>query len=301
MRAHVLGLGGIARVVTSCVTCITIAFLCAGFPGAEETRTEQATAQNVAEMTEWVFDGVLELPEVPEPSGLCYCPARDSLFVVDDGAEDRAASIAELDLHGKVLQQQFLGRDLEGVCYCTADGLLYVSDEYAEQVYAVDPATLKLVRGFSIARTFNGAPLLEDGGNGIEGIGFIPGDSEADSYFLLLNQEDPRCLVRIPYLAAHAADGGAEIALESWLPLPDINAGELHYDAEAKELWVIHSWMNLLEVLDVPTLALKRWEVVPGCAQEAVALDGQGRLWIGSDTGGLARYTKTGSKPGTGV
>jgi hypothetical protein len=50
--------------------------------------------------------------------------------------------------------------------------------------------------------------------------------------------------------------------------------------------------MNVMEVLDVPTMELKRWEVVPGSAQEAVTVDGQGQLWIGYDSGGIARYVR---------
>ena len=90
-------------------------------------------------MTPWCFDTASDLPEVPEPSGLCYYPPRDTLFVVDDGGPGRPASVAELDLHAKMLQQQAVGKDLEGVCYCPLDGMLYVCDEDGERVYVMDP------------------------------------------------------------------------------------------------------------------------------------------------------------------
>jgi hypothetical protein len=255
----------------------------------------------MAEISDWLFDGSFDVPEVPEPSGMCYYPPHDSLFIVDDGGRDRPASLAELDLNCKVLQQQPLGVDLEGVCYCSGDGMLYVSDEDSERVYVVDPNGLKKLRQFTISREFEGAPLLKAGGNGIEGIEFIPGATDGDSYFLLLNQDDPRGLVRVPYLAAHGADNDAVVALDWWMPLPDINAGELYYLAALEELWVVHSWMNLLEVLDIHSMQVKRWEVLPGCAQEALALDGQGRLWIGSDTGGVIRYVRPQEDYQTGV
>ncbi|MCH7471498.1 hypothetical protein IIA79_00900, partial [bacterium] len=51
-------------------------------------------------------------------------------------------------------------------------------------------------------------------------------------------------------------------------------------------------WMNVMEMLDIETMEVLRWEVIPGSAQEAVAIDGQGRLWIGADSGGIARYVR---------
>jgi hypothetical protein len=50
--------------------------------------------------------------------------------------------------------------------------------------------------------------------------------------------------------------------------------------------------MNVTEVLDPQTFALVQWEVMPGCAQEGVAFDSQGRMWVGQDTGGVAIYDR---------
>ncbi len=131
------------------------------------------------------------------------------------------------------------------------------------------------------------------GGNGIEGLEFIP-DTTAPGggYFLLLNQDDPHCIVRVDLAAIANRTPETPVALQAVWTLPDINSGELYYDASAEELWVVHSWMNLVEMLDIHTMQDVRWEVLPGCAQEAVALDGLGRLWIGADSGGLARYLR---------
>lgn len=249
----------------------------------------------MAQLPDWVYDGSSELVEVPEPSGLCYCPTTDTLFIVDDGDVDRPPAVYELDLHARVLASHEIGMDLEGVCYCSEDGLLYIADEADEIVYMLDPDGLEPAGQFEFASVFEGEPLLEEGGNGIEGIEYIPG--EGGGYFVLLNQDDPHALLKIEYGAAREAGASGEKAplAKYWL-LPTINLGSLHYDQTASELWVVHSWMNVMEVLDVPSMELKRWEVVPGAAQEAVAVDGQGRLWIGSDSGGIDRYARPGTE-----
>jgi len=272
------------------VTLLLYLLTCASLTQAEAA-DKAGVEKPMAQLPDWVFDGSSELVEVPEPSGLCYCPETDSLFIVDDGAEGRPTAVYELDLHANVLQSHAVGMDLEGVCYCDRDGLLYVADEADEIVYVLRPAGLDPVGNFSFSPDFGGKTLLQPGGNGIEGIEYIPGDD--GGYFLLLNQDDPPALVKIAYAEAQAAlKSGGDAPLAAYWPLPAINLGELFYDRAAHELWVVHSWMNVMEILDVPTMELKRWEVIPGSAQEAVTLDGQGRLWIGADSGGIDRYVR---------
>jgi uncharacterized protein YjiK len=252
-------------------------------------------ADQLAQLPDWVYDGSSELIEVPEPSGLCYCPATDTLFIVDDGGIDRPPAVYELDLHARVLASREIGMDLEGLCYCSEDGLLYVADEADEIVYMLNPDGLETVGQFEFARGVGSEPLLEEGGHGIEGIEYIPGPD--GGYFVLLNQDDPHALLKIEYGAVQqaVATGDKAPLAAHWL-LPSINLGSLHFDQAANELWVVHSWMNVMEILDVPTMELKRWEVVPGAAQEAVAVDGNGRLWIGSDSGGIDRYARPGNE-----
>jgi hypothetical protein len=132
--------------------------------------------------------------------------------------------------------------------------------------------------------------VLKPGGNGFEGIewiGHTPGGT--GSYLLLLNQDDPHALVKVD-TASLALDAPQPVALAGFSLLPRLNCGELHYDEQQGQLWVVHSWQNIYEVLDIDTLDQLSWEVCPGLAQEALCLDDQGRMWIGSDTGGLAWY-----------
>lgn len=258
---------------------------------SDSLSTDSPLAAASAEITGWAFDGFAPLLEVPEPSGMCFHPERNTLFIVDDGDVDRPAGIYEIDLHAQLLAGTALGIDLEGICYCSADGMLYAADEIDERVYIVDPQSLVTVDEFQVSRFYQQAEVMLAGGNGFEGIEYIPraaGITNGD-YFLLLNQDDPHALVRINRLDVISRDSEPVPIVGFW-PLAEINTGELHYDRANGELWVIHSWMNVVEILDISSMVVLRWEVFPGAAQEAVAVDGDGRLWIGYDLGGIARY-----------
>jgi len=270
-----------------------IAVLPGGKPNCQPLaiNTQGQPAGDHAELTDWVFDGYMLLPEVPEPSGLCFHPGRNSLFIVDDGEIGRPAGVFELDLHAQVLASRSLGVDLEGICYCSADGLLYIADEYDERVYVVQPEGLELVSQFQVSRYLAGEEALIAGGNGFEGVAYVPpfADGQQGDFFLFLNQDDPYALVQVA--RSDIADATeTPVPITAVWPVAEINTGELHYDGAARELWVIHSWMNIAEILKVPSMEVLRWEVFPGAAQEAVTVDGDGRLWIGYDLGGIARY-----------
>jgi uncharacterized protein YjiK len=249
-----------------------------------------AAGDEVAFLSAWEFETGWAIPEVAEPSGLCFHPVRNSIYAVDDGALDRLAAVFELDMDCKILQKKELGGDLEGICFCPSDGLLYVVDESAEKVLKIEPAGLELLGEVTISRSFAGADVLKEGGNGFEGIEYIP-ETAGSGYLLLLNQDDPHALIRIELNELKEnLTSGTPVAMSSYWPLPPINAGELHYNSLVGELWVVNSWMNVMQAYDPECMELLRWEVVPGAAQEGMTIDSQGRLWIGSDSGGIARY-----------
>jgi hypothetical protein len=272
-------------------TLLALALSPAGSPRATESAAAPVVPPSV-NYTPWRYQADYPLPEVPEPSGLCFVPARGTLFVVDDGAPDRPCGVYELTLEAKVLQRREVGRDLEGICYCPVDGLLYLSDEAGDKVWIVEPEGLQVRGSCTIALEQHGQQLLRPGGNSFEGIEYIPSSQGTPrDYFLLLNQDDPSALVRVERadLVPNRAD---PVPLTSFHRLPDLNCGELYYDQAAQQLWVVHSWLNLYEVLDIDTLAVRDWQVCPGVAQEGLCFDGQGRLWIGSDSGGIAVYAR---------
>jgi uncharacterized protein YjiK len=259
--------------------------------GAALLESSADEAGTSAELSGWVFETAFPVPEIPEPSGLCFHPMRNTIFVVDDGGAGREPGLYEIDLEANLLDKAQFGRDLEGVCYCPRDGLLYVSDEADESVYVFDPEIKKIYGQVSISRSFDGAEYLKAGGNGFEGIEFIPDIAGGKGRFVLLNQDDPHALVFVSYSEMSAAlDESRAAQPDECFALPEVNAGELHYNGGNGELWVINSWMNVMQVYRAETMELQRWEVVPGAAQEGITLDAEGRLWIGQDLGGMARY-----------
>ncbi|MCC7478480.1 SdiA-regulated domain-containing protein [bacterium] len=245
----------------------------------------------MAEVTEWQFEAFFELPEVPEPSGLCFCPDTQTIFAVDDGGVGREPGLYELDQDCRVLRSLSFGKDLEGVCFCPLDGMIYVADEADERVWRVrrSGAELALAGSFSVSREYQGQEFLEAGGNGFEGIEFMTATS-ASGYFLLLNQDDPHALVQVEYSDTQNTEDQAAVPIQQAWELEPINCGEVRFDPAENELWVVHSWMNTAEVLDPITMDLLRWEVMPGAAQEGLCFDEQHRMWVGQDLGGVARY-----------
>jgi uncharacterized protein YjiK len=250
-------------------------------------------------LTAWKFQAWYELPEIPEPSGMCFVQESNSLYIVDDGGPGRPSGLYQVSLDGEVKQRRLFGRDLEGVCFCAPERRLYVADEADERVYVVELDDLSIVGSFQVSRYLDGEEVLRPGGNGIEGIEYVESTPQGDGdFFLLLNQDDPHALVRINR-SDIVLDHTEPVPLVQFIPMPELNLGELHYDAERAELWVIHSWQNVYQVLDIDSYSQLAWEVMPGVAQEAVCLDDRGRLWIGSDTGGLSLYTRSYELVGT--
>jgi len=251
-----------------------------------------------ATVTPWKLDKFFPLTDVPEPSGLCYCPLTQTMFVVDDGAPDRPAGLYELSIEDcKVLRSLRLGKDLEGVTYAPTTKRLYVSDEEGDMVHVVDPRQLKELGSFPVSRFFQGKEILQAGGNSFEGIAWYSGVLGSDGgpgFLILLNQDDPTCLV---WLDLDGLQLSQTARVLEYYVLPQRNSGELYIDTAHDELWVANSWLNTCEILDLnatPDVGaqwpVKRWEVLPGMAQEGIAFDPQGRLWIGQDAGGIARY-----------
>lgn len=270
---------------------------------ADKAPTSVAPAPNAeveitASVPRWRFRHYYELPEVPEPSGLCWCGSRGTMFTVDDGGgPERPSALSEVSLDGQVLARLEFGRDIEGVTWSAHDERLYVVDEADERVFVVDAALpqLALLGSFSVSRRFQGEEVLTAGGNGFEGVAWIPSGTDAAGTLLILNQDDPTALLAVDLRDVRL---DAEVEAAGFWLLPQRNSGALHYDAPTGELWVVNSWLNTLLVLRVGELRageaveVLRWEVVPGLAQEGVALDPEGRLWVAQDTGGIAVYTR---------
>lgn len=250
----------------------------------------------LAELPEWKFQSFISLPEAPEPSGLCFSPERKVFYLVDDGDSyaKRPARLWELNASGKAVRSLDLGRDLEGVCWAAGLQLIFIADEWDDKVYAVTPDDFKVFSSVEVSENCAGRRAFQRGGNGFEGIEYLPPKRGAKDLgsLLLLNQDDPTCIGILPVKVLTDSRKHQKAECIRIVELQQINAGELRITPDGKELWIVHSWMNVTEILDPDTFGLKAWEVMPGSAQEGLAFDDQGRMWVGQDTGGLAVYVR---------
>lgn len=259
------------------------------------------------EPSPWVFAGSLPLSDVPEPSGITYYPGRNTFFVVDDGGVGRPSAVYEIELvpvqhpeYGevtdtKVVGKLEIGKDLEGVCLNWTNGFLYVCDESNESIYEIAPDGPKHLRTFKVAPNYKGQPSFKEKGNGFEGIAFrsIHGLSLGGEFFLA-NQDDPTCVlvVVLPEKGGEAGKEAATVKIQRVIESEQINLGDLMYDEKTDRLWLSHAWQNLLQIVNPDTGKTVRWELLPGCAQEGITIDADGRFWIGQDVGGLAVYDR---------
>jgi hypothetical protein len=148
-----------------------------------------------------------------EPSGVVFCPGRNSLFLVGDEGD-----LAEIEPDGTLVKQAWLGDvDLEGVTVVPPSGPVYVAVEGQETILEVDPDTFEVLRQFPVERDFEGQTLLPPGGDGLEAITFVPdSDHPQGGTFYLANQGGGKEValiveVEVPLSGAPARGRSAQI------------------------------------------------------------------------------------------
>jgi hypothetical protein len=134
------------------------------------------------------------LESFPEPSGITYHVGRGTLFAVGDQGD-----VCEISLEGKILQQVHVGGDLEGITSDPSTGFVYIVREGHEIIFELGPDKLDLRRRFTIDRSFKGDPnFLRRGGDGIEGLAFVPdSDHPEGGRLFAVNQYDPPLLIEL--------------------------------------------------------------------------------------------------------
>ncbi len=235
------------------------------------------------------FDGVTEWPveEFKEPSGIVYHPTRRTLFVCGDEGD-----VGEISLDGKLLRSVAIGGDLEAITVAPDTGLLYIVREGHEILLELSASDLKLTRRFNIQREYGGdAEYLKRGGNGIEGLTFVPDETHAEGgRFFAVNQDDPAALVElaVPLRSMKGKFGEARI----------VRAHDLSVRPLSGLLWVEKSRKFL-----IPSALWKAVYVVgedgrreatipvPGLMQEGISQLPDGGFVIVQDVGGLIKWT----------
>ena len=241
----------------------------------------------------WV--GSIDRDRLNEPSGIVYHAARQTLFAVGDEGD-----IIEMRTDGTAVAHTTLrkGADLEAVTFDPATGLLYVAVEGEERVLEVDPQTLKVLRRFAVDRTFDGSIRLRGGGEGIEGMCFVPNATHPEGgTFFIVNQafslKDPEdtsslCRVELPLRTGAKGNGDLRGRIVEYTAMPIIDMSGMHYDDGTGHLFIACDADNVLMEVTLDGTILRTW-AFPGNDQEGIAADTEGNLYIAQDSGGILK------------
>lgn len=232
------------------------------------------------------------LPEFPEPSGVVYHPVRRTLFLVGDEGD-----VGEVSLDGKMLHQFHLGGDLESITVDPRNGLLYVGREGHEVVFELSPDTFRILRRFTIDRSWKGDPnFLRRGGDGIEGLTFVPDDRDPEGGHLwAVNQYDPPVLVELSIPMRSSKEKFLTARIEKAVPVDPAPLSEVSWQSASREFLVVSALWKRIVVLDADGNQ-ERSVHIPGFMPEGVAVLPDGRIVIAQDSGGLLVW-KPGKDP----
>jgi uncharacterized protein YjiK len=205
---------------------------------------------------------------IPEASGICFSHTSNTLFVAND-----EGGIYEIDTAGKILRQTKLkGYDLEGVaCYLDK---LYFAVEGKDSVLVVSKSDFKIIRQIKIKRKYRNILVLKkDKSHGLEGISIFqdkiylsnqsyyryPKEDSSIVFTIELNSKKKR---KIKKIYNHGYNDVAGLAFRK------------------NELYIVSDDENLLVNLNT----LKEYRL-PKFAQEGIAFDNSGFIYIADDEG----------------
>ena len=232
--------------------------------------------------------GDIDRARFNEPSGICYHAQRGTLFVAGDEGD-----VCEMATDGTMIRQKRVRRaDFEGITYDPSSGLLYVAIEGEEAILELDPDRLDALREFKIPRSFQGATLMKEGGQGIEAVVFVPDSKhpQGGTFFVAnqsMNLDNPEDISGIFEVEIPLKNPGEVKILRYFEPgIPDLSG--LCYDAAEDCLYVISDVANQIRAYTRAGERLGLW-MLPGTDQEGIAFDAQGFLYIAQDSGGIVK------------
>ena len=234
----------------------------------------------------------LDQPTFNEPSGIVFHPGRGTLFVVGDEGD-----IGEMKTDGTGLRQAHLrDADFEGITVNPATGLLYVAIEGEEKILEVDPESFAVLRECGIPRKFRGVELLAPGGQGLEGIAFIPDPKRPEGgTFLVANQgfpdspkNDPSVILEIvlPLKTGTGKELTATTLRAIYPGVPDI--GDMYYEAARQRLYLVSDTTNTFWEMNLKGELLRGY-AFPGNDQEGITVDLQGFVYVAQDSGNFLK------------
>jgi len=239
---------------------------------------------------EWVGD--IDKSELVEPSGIVYDARRRTLFVVSD-----EGFLCEMETDGtKVQMQKIRDADFEGITQDPATGFLYLAIEGEERILEVDPDDFAVLREFELERYLRGEVVFKPGGQGIEGITFVPNPQHPEGgTFYVANQsfslkpDGERSLiaeVELPLRTSNEKIASGRILRTFSLGVIDLSA--ITYNHKTGTMLVVSDSTNTLYEIDTDgNILLAR--AFTGADQEGIALDDEGFMYIAQDSGGVIK------------
>ena len=229
--------------------------------------------------------------EFPPASGIAYHPLRQTLFIVNDDGH-----VGEIRTDGSLVQRRHLMfDDFEAIAVHPGSGMLYIAIEGRDDVLEVDPDGLRVRREYDLSRRFKGRKIYESGGEGIEGLTFVPraGHSEGGTFFVANRSshpkdlDDPPLLMEVELPLSSTSTGALEgkIVRATRLTLTGISG--LHY-LGGDRLYAISDDRKLLVELTLAGEVVSAQEL-RASDPEGVTTDPDGNLYIAQDGGGILK------------
>jgi len=235
------------------------------------------------------YGGTIDQQEFPEPSGICYHPARDTLFVVSDEGE-----IAEIEKDGTPVFKKKIPGDLEGITVNPVSCFLYIVKEGDDVILEFDPDKWEVTRSFPLNRFYKGDPdYIEKRtagfDNGIESIAFVEdkGHPEGGTFYIG-NQWDPPCVMEVQVPLNSSQEPLAEAFILRVLPLRLDDPAAMYYDPRTGYLNVVSDADNILVEITLDGNIIREYAFL-GDNQEGIARDNEGYLYIAQDSGGILK------------
>ena len=234
------------------------------------------------------FTGNIDAQGIVQPSGICYHPARKTLFVVSDEGD-----VFEIRTDGTPVSRTRVPGDLEDVTVDPRTGLLYIVVEGRDVILEFDPETRTIKRRFPVSREFNGNPnflqkQIDRYDNGLESLTFVPdGKSPEGGTFYAGNQEDPPCILELS-IPLKTPGGSGEARILRVLPFKMDDPSCLLYDSRTRHLMVVSDADNIFAEITLDGKLVREY-AFPGNEQEGIAWDPDGYIYIAQDSGGIIK------------
>jgi len=216
-------------------------------------------------------DRAHEIAQIPEASGISYCANSDTLIVAND--EGR---YYEIDRSGKILRKARVKKyDLEGV-YCEDDRFVFAVEDRGILLVNRKSGKSKLVE---IGTTYRNKQLkIFDKKRGVEGITKI-----GDIYYLAKQAKKRKDSILI---ALKLGRFNSKIVDVIKTKIVDMSGLTYYKD----NLYIVSDKRDLLIQYDLKKKSIMKKIKLPKIAQEGVAFDGKGFVYITDDDGAVLKY-----------